>query len=204
MVNEPEVIKQQMEETRSSLADKLETLEQHVLGTVHDTTSAVSNTAEMVTDAVEGTVESVKETVENVKESFMETVESVKETVRDTFDLRLQAERHPWGVVGGSVAVGFAVGYLMPKLVEGSPRAETNGHRHETARSEPAAEGPSFLKAAFFAELLGPELERLKTYAMKSLKEMVHDFIVKSVPGYENPQGNDSEGQAAQEPWRSQ
>ena len=87
MAYEPEVIKQQMEETRSSLADKLETLEQHVLGTVHDTTSAVSNTAEMVTDAVEGTVESVKETVENVKESFMETVESVKETVRETFDL---------------------------------------------------------------------------------------------------------------------
>jgi ElaB/YqjD/DUF883 family membrane-anchored ribosome-binding protein len=218
MAYEPEVIKQeaaikhQMEETRASLTDKLESLEEHVLGTVHDTTSAVSNTAEMVTDAVEGTVESVKETFENVKESLMETVENVKETVRETFDLRLQTERHPWAVVGSSVAVGFAVGYLMPKLAKGSSRAETNGHGYEPvrsreARSEPISERPSIFRQLLpmITEAIGPEIERLKSYATEAFKGMVHDFVAKSVPGYDPEQERmQREGRLGDEPWHSQ
>lgn len=194
---EEEAIRHQMEDTRASLADKLESLEQHVLGTVHETTSAVT-----------GTVENVKETVENVKETVKETVENVKETVRETFDLRLQTERHPWAVFGGSVALGFAAGYFMPRLLERSGLAETNGYDYERAQkefprraaaftepalAEPETERPSFFKLGFLTELLAPEVERLKNYAVESLKGMVHDFVAKSVPGYE---------QSDQPPWQ--
>jgi len=41
-----------------------------------------------------------------VTEKFQETVQSVS----DSFNLRLQMERHPWIVLGGAVAVGYFVG----------------------------------------------------------------------------------------------
>jgi len=194
-------IKQQMEETRSSLADKLESLEQHVLGTVHETTSAVT-----------GTVENVKETVENVKDAVKETVENVKETVMETFDLRLQTERHPWAVFGGSVALGFAVGHLMPRLLERPGLPESNGYepelvRSREVRSEPISERPSIFRQLLplITEAVGPEIERLKSYATEAFKGMVHDFVAKSVPGYDPEQERKQrEGRHGEEPWHSQ
>jgi ElaB/YqjD/DUF883 family membrane-anchored ribosome-binding protein len=222
---EPEVIEQeatikhQMEETRSSLADKLESLEQHVLGTVQDTTSAVTGTVDNVKESVEGTVESVRETVESVKDTIMETVENVKETVKEALDLRLQTERHPWAVVGGSVALGFAAGYLLPRLQERPGlAAETNGYeanlaRSRQARSEPVSERPSIFSQLLplITEAVGPEIERLKSYATEAFKGMVHDFVAKSVPGYEKSdqppfQGNafPRQGGLGDEPMHSQ
>src|SRR5713226_6434711 len=100
MDNEPEeVIKQQMLETRASLAEKLETLEQQVVGTVHSATSAVTDTVESVKDAVQHTVEAVK----------------------DTFDLSHHVREHPWLMVGGSVTVGFAAGCLTGRAAASTP-----------------------------------------------------------------------------------
>src|SRR5581483_4976543 len=102
MGNEPEeVIKHQMLETLASLAEKLETLEQQVVGTVHNATSAVTDTVETVKDAVQQTVQMAKDSVTN-------TVEAVK----DTFDLSRQVDDHPWLMFGGSVAAGFVTGHL--------------------------------------------------------------------------------------------
>ena len=42
MDNESEVIRQQMDETRSALSDKVELLEQQVVETVHGATTAVA------------------------------------------------------------------------------------------------------------------------------------------------------------------
>jgi len=89
MDHESEVIKQQMEQTRSSLAEKLETLEEHVASKVLTTADAVTETVEAVKGAVEETVHSVSESVENVKE-----------TVKETFDLHRQMEQHPWLLLG--------------------------------------------------------------------------------------------------------
>jgi len=197
MVYEPEVIKHQMEETRASLADKIETLEQHVLGTVQETTSAVSDTAEKVTEAVEGTVETVKETVESVKESVMESVESVKETVKETFDLRLQTERHPWLVFGGSVALGLAAGYLAPRLLEGSKRRGNSDGRGElgyrAAEAAPAASAVPAVAgrfASWLKDAIGPEVERLKELALQRIKGGFHDMVSEAVAKFDqNVQG---------------
>jgi len=104
MDNEPEreVIRQQMEETRAALTDKLETLEHQVVDTVQGATTAVQETVATVKDAVQ-------ETVETVKGSVQETVETVKET----FDLNRQVDRHPWLMFGGAVAVGYLGGRLL-------------------------------------------------------------------------------------------
>src|SRR5947209_5600271 len=112
MDNEPEeVIKHQMLETRASLAEKLETLEQQVVGTVQSATTAVTDTVESVKDAVQ-------ETVEMARASVHHTVEAVK----DTFDLSLQVRRHPWFMMAGSVALGYAGGCLLNRA----------GHRPST------------------------------------------------------------------------
>jgi ElaB/YqjD/DUF883 family membrane-anchored ribosome-binding protein len=99
MAEEPEVIQEQMEETRSALADKLGQLGQKITGTV-----------DSVSEAVEDTVEAVAETVENVGETAEEAVEAVKET----FNIPKQFNRHPWLFVGGSVILGFVVGKMLP------------------------------------------------------------------------------------------
>jgi len=102
MANEPEVIRQQMEETRSDLQTKLETLEQQVKDTVQEATEAVSDTVATVKETVKETVETVKETVE-------ETVESVKET----FNLTRQVQAHPWPAFACATLVGFVGSRLL-------------------------------------------------------------------------------------------
>ena len=78
----PDVIRRQIDETRESLADKLETLEDQVKHTVAS-----------VTEAVEHTVDSVKSTAR-------ETVETVKRT----FDIPYQVRRHPYALTGAVFA----------------------------------------------------------------------------------------------------
>jgi ElaB/YqjD/DUF883 family membrane-anchored ribosome-binding protein len=95
---ELEVIHHQMEGTRASLAGKIETLENQVLGTVQTAASTVTET-----------VEDVKGVVGTVTESVQEAVQSVKET----FNLAEQTRRHPWPMLGGSVAAGFLGGWLL-------------------------------------------------------------------------------------------
>jgi len=89
-----------MEGTRRDLADKIEKLEAKVAGTV----------------------ESVSETVGNVTETVQETVEAVEHT----FDLKWHAERHPWLLLGGAVAVGFLGG----SFVLGRRRERVTHHWH--------------------------------------------------------------------------
>src|SRR5262249_60811224 len=89
--NKPEVIRQQMQETRTALTEKLEALEHQVVETVQGARSAVTDTVESVRGAVHDTVCTVKE----------------------TFDLNRQVERHPWAMVGGSFALGYVSGRLL-------------------------------------------------------------------------------------------
>lgn len=115
MDHEAEVIKEQMEGTRASLAQKLETLENQVVGTIQETTSTVSETVQQVKEAVTGTVETVKDTVEGTVDSVKGTVQDTVETVKETFDLRRQVQRHPWLMFGGAFATGFVAARLMQR-----------------------------------------------------------------------------------------
>jgi ElaB/YqjD/DUF883 family membrane-anchored ribosome-binding protein len=116
MAEHPEVIRKQMEETRASLADKLEALENQVTEKVESTTEAVS-----------GTVEAVKETVENVTETVQETVH----TVAEAFNIKRHFERHPWLMFGGAVTVGCLAAYLL------RGKSHANGQRSWEGEEEP-------------------------------------------------------------------
>jgi ElaB/YqjD/DUF883 family membrane-anchored ribosome-binding protein len=199
MDNETEVIRQQMEETRSSLTDKLETLEQQVVDTVETATSAV-------TDTVENVKEAVQDTVATVKGSVQETVEGVKHT----FDLRLQVDRHPWAMMAGSVALGFFGGRLLKSattgearrldryaasahgadMPEGPDRSRDGARGYEPVASASRRNGihPPRLEAAqpsFLSELgdkYESEIGKLKKLAIGTALAVVRDAIQPSIP----------------------
>lgn|SRR5262249_29986949 len=190
MDNEPEVIRQQMEETRASLTEKVETLEDQITGTVHDATSAVTDTVASVKDAVQETVATVKDTVHD-------TFENVKET----FDLRRQVDQHPWMMMGLCAGVGYVSGRLVDRASRrgySSERrqrwlsAEGNGWR-ASPRVEPlmtAEERPSPSPAPrhSWLSMLAPELSKLKGMAIGYAIGAARDLLSDSLPADMRPQ----------------
>jgi ElaB/YqjD/DUF883 family membrane-anchored ribosome-binding protein len=164
--NELEVIRNQMESTRSNLADKLEALEGELRGTVEGATNAV---------------ETVQETVENVTETVKETVESVRETL----NVRKHVERHPWAMFGGAVLLGCIAGGLLGRRRSRkaeptpapafTPQAQSeNGYRNGYSKKEkPAEEEPGPLASG---------LQAIKGLALGTLMGTLRDVLVQAVP----------------------
>jgi len=188
----PEVIRVQMEETRTALAEKLETLEQQVVDTVAGANTAFTETVATVKDAVQ-------ETVEVVKGSVHETAESV----RKALDLPRQMDRHPWLFFGGSVALGFASGWLVRRTVgvveQAAARGEffapsvgragpdTNGRKDYPHRQSPQ-EGPTAAphqEASWLGSLgteFSQEINKVKSLAIGVGVGLVRDMISQSAP----------------------
>lgn len=182
MENEPEVIRQQMEETRTSLAEKLENLEEQVSAKIQGTTDSVAETVESVKEAVESTVNTVSNTVDR-------TVESVKHT----FDVRRQFEERPWVMFGGAVVVGFVGGKLLNRM---APPHQTNGYRPEpnyqpaaptyqsaqpTYNQQPAAPSkPGW--GAEVVETLKPALSKLSQLAIGVTTGIIGEMVREQLP----------------------
>ncbi len=174
---QPDVIRQQIEETRSSLTEKLETLEAEVKGTV------------------QSAKETVQETISNVKQ----TVETAKETVKRTFDVRYQVDRHPWAMLGLSAVSGVVAGALLGgRLTPGRRVArgmsEASGEAPLRTESSPASAWsrlthsepgtPGFLDR--LAGQVGDELEKAKELAITTLAGVVGDVARRSIPALGN------------------
>jgi ElaB/YqjD/DUF883 family membrane-anchored ribosome-binding protein len=182
--NEPLVIRHQMAETRTSLTDKLETLEQKAAETVETVTATVANVKE-----------AVHESVDAVKSSVHETVA----TVKDTLDLKRQVQQHPWVMFGGSIAMGFISGRLLGKSNPGrngqrlrpaslySNRFRTAAHpngdlNQEMALARDGEEGAPATSAAtqenaLAGNLFGPELAKLKRLAIGTTMGVVREVV---------------------------
>jgi ElaB/YqjD/DUF883 family membrane-anchored ribosome-binding protein len=180
MANEPEVIRQQMEETRSGLQDKLETLEQQVKNTVQDATDAVSDTVETVKD-------SVKETVETVKETVQDTVQSVKET----FNLSRHVQEHPWPAFACAALTGF-IGTRL--LVRWTPRQEMAALPYSSpppgvysTPPPPVASEPSSPPAkqrswwSWLTDHYGQELDKLKGLAVATAGGILREMLTENL-----------------------
>jgi hypothetical protein len=205
MENE-DLIREQMEETRSSMTDKLEKLENKVVQTVTGTTDAVTETVEAVKDTVKNTTEAVTETVEQVKESVQATVQTVTGTVKGGIrgiKNLFTPSKHPWFCMGASVIGGFVVARMI--LPRRRPRPEVqamtaathpigaaaptpvrstaqvtshNGGHRGKERHAPPAKG--FLQG--IADQLHPELDKIKGMALGMLVETARDLVMRAVP----------------------
>jgi len=180
---EPEEIHEEIDQTRASLTEKLETLENQVLGTVQNVTSSVEETIETVKETVQGTVEDVKETVQDTLH-----------TVKRTFDLRYQTECHPWGMFGGSVAAGFLTGFLLggrshrrrsrsTRAAAPPPQglAERAYEPAATSAAQPAPHREPGVVSQFVHQF-DPEIRQVKEMAIGALMGVVRDVIKRAVP----------------------
>jgi ElaB/YqjD/DUF883 family membrane-anchored ribosome-binding protein len=177
MDQEPDVIRHDIERTRSALTDKLETLENQVRGTV-ETAKA-----------------SVEETIENVRSTVNQTVASVKEA----FDLKHHVRRHPWVMLGGSVAAGFLAGSYVTKgghngfhsAGSGSLQRSREQRRERAAALDmttPVPSGPSGHRPGLLERLLhefDDEIQQVKEVAIGASMGLLRDYLKRQLPQFE-------------------
>jgi ElaB/YqjD/DUF883 family membrane-anchored ribosome-binding protein len=170
MDDELEVIHDEMQQTRSSLAEKLDALEGTVKDTVDDAKSAVSNT-----------VESVKETAASVK---------------DSLNVSRHVEKRPWLMVGGAFAVGYVGGCLIgpsrepsENLTDSSAGMSSSGYVEDEPRSDYAAPpnyaAPGYERAEEKQEeggVLHEGLQMIKSLAVGSVMGLLRQMAVQSLP----------------------
>ena len=183
MEDKQESIMKDMEETRSSMTEKLEALETHVADKVKPMADAV----EHITSAAANMVEDVKETVHEVTHK----VEATASAVASAFDLRKQTDRHPWVMFGIAATAGCVLGSFLGsrsrRRSKGSSNEspkhakESNGKSHLTRMAAPKRERASqeTPKESWFGESLG----HLKDLAVGSLMSAVRDLAIQAIPG---------------------
>jgi len=171
---EQKLIQQQMEETRASLSNKIEALENKVGDTIQTATDVVQNTK----DAVADTVESVKETVGEISDKVGDTVR----TVAHAFDLSRQVEERPWLVFGGAIGLGCLVGWYLPsrtrrRTISKSTRASAppppSASSHEAAATPPQAKTPGWVSN---------QIGRLRGLAIGAVMGTIRDLAKESLP----------------------
>ncbi len=185
---EPDVIREDIEQTRSALAEKLETLESQVRETVQDAK------------------EKVEETIENVTSTVQDTVESVQQT----FDLNYQMQRRPWTLMAGSVAAGFLVAFLVNRSqrprYDGAEQDRSAGYGYGPSSASAAAQTVERTATAFrppesqppasepprpgllsgLAERFEPEINMAKEMAIGFAAGLVRDMLKEAVPALGN------------------
>jgi ElaB/YqjD/DUF883 family membrane-anchored ribosome-binding protein len=180
MENEAEVIKSQMVDTRTALTEKLEAMEQLVTDKVKDTTEAVADT-----------VQTVKEAVETTATTLADSVHDTVEAVKETFNLRLQVEKHPWAMLGSAVALGYVGGALLGPAATAVRQAATalNGHGGQPSTSPvvsrgytPVREEPGPAWGGRLAESLSPALTKLRELVVGAAAELLGEMILEATP----------------------
>jgi len=193
----PELIEQQMEQTRASLTDKVVALEQQVVGTLHTATTTV--------DSVRGLMQ---DTVSTVKTGMQESVHGLTEGLRDALDVRPAIQNHPWAAVGGATAAGFLVGLaVFGPSREGLPPPTPFYSGSGSGGGEPPRSRSPGVFDALFA-MLGQEVRKLGeqaiAHASQSLRtamdQEIPKLIDRAMPSNLMGQGGDDAGADAHRP----
>lgn len=109
----PEVIEEEMAQTRSSLVEKIAALEHQVVSTVQSATTAVQETVQSVTNAVQDTTTTVKQSILGVQDEAHEAIHGLKSNLREVFDVSAHVRENPVPMVAGAAVVGFVTGLLV-------------------------------------------------------------------------------------------
>jgi uncharacterized protein YjbJ (UPF0337 family) len=106
-----------IQETPTSMTEKMELLEDRVRETIEGTGSAVEHIVDNVKGTVEetrgvmkGAVDEAKSTIDNLIENAKDTMNSTVTGIRQSFDLQYQVAHRPWITFGGAVLTGYFVG----------------------------------------------------------------------------------------------
>ena len=177
MDDEPEMIRQQMEETKLQLSEKLETLESQIAETVQSTGTAVN-----------ATVEAVQETAEAVTE----VVQDAAKSVSNAFNLRRQIDKHPLLVLGGAVGVGYLAyelfirpaksGITPSEVMSAPPPATDAGNGLEQRGVDTTATTKAAIAAAYESGRRDSSWHQLRDVAIGAMIGVVQDVVSHSVP----------------------
>lgn len=165
----PELIEQQMEETRESLTEKVSMLEHQVVGTIESATAAVHSVRSAVHD-----------TVERVTESFKESVESVSTGVMSAMDVRKHAQKNPWAMVSGAAVAGFITGLVVFRRPGPTPMPAFTPRPTAEYVPVPVARRPGWLEDLF--EMAGREVKKLAEQAMTTAIASVRHNVEEGIP----------------------
>jgi ElaB/YqjD/DUF883 family membrane-anchored ribosome-binding protein len=168
-------MRQEIDCTRAALADKVEALEDKVMGTVHSAQDTVEDSIQMARDTVA--------------------------TVQRTFDIKHHVEQHPWIMLGGCVLAGVAAGSLFAKVRRSrtagepgagneklttqlvSPRTQARVAREVGIPSTAEEFGhDGSVNRRGFLDLFHEEIAEVKGMAIGYVMGLVRDSIKESVP----------------------
>jgi ElaB/YqjD/DUF883 family membrane-anchored ribosome-binding protein len=174
MADETDVIREQMAQTRSSLSDKLERLEQRVFETAENTVGAVEDSAFTLKHCVQDSVQAVSSAV---RDSWLAATSAL--------DAHKQVEQYPWSCVAASVGAGFIAGCLVPEThLHTTPEAALRAERMRPGPSDDIAQAErcrsGWLKSAI--EPLRPEIHTLKELGVGMILGLVRDFVNEAAP----------------------
>jgi ElaB/YqjD/DUF883 family membrane-anchored ribosome-binding protein len=175
------MIHDQMDQTKASLAEKIEALECQVRDTVSSATETVSSAVEGAKEVVTSVSEGAKQVVEKVSETV--------DTVKEKLSLRRYVEHYPWTSLGAAVAVGFVAAQLAPsrRTIAAALRGRTRpaeAFYPAGAAAAPAAERRPE-RSAWLGELEGVAKRAATTLeglAVGTLMSFIKDMITSNLP----------------------
>lgn len=104
-------IKQNIEETRAAMNQKIEKIE----GRVHETMEGTRSTLDTMVggiNRVKDTIEETKSVVDTSIDTIKQAVDETVERVRYTAEVIEQVKENPWIMFGSAVLVGYVLGTL--------------------------------------------------------------------------------------------
>jgi len=183
-MDDPNLIREQMEQTRGDLTEKLEILENRVAATVQEATQEVAQTVQAVSGSVQETVEavteSVHETVDTVKETVEDTLTAVKggvDAIKEMFDIRAHVERYPWLAVGGSLACGYFAGEYFSHREKAPIQKPVFTAAATLPDGIPKSNGKHPRWTESLLDKIAPELKQLGGLALGALMGMVRETV---------------------------
>jgi len=132
--------------------------------------------------------EYIRQDIESTRASLDAKLDSLESKARQTFDLKHQVSERPWMALGAAVAAGYVLGSLGSNEPEpswhGQPATTTdyNQRSYTADHSSQPAHSPSKPSADRFLAPFDAEISMLKTAAITTLTNFLHDAIKEYVP----------------------
>lgn len=170
----PEEVQRRIDQTKASLVEKLEALE------------------EKASETVNATSETISETVDTVKEAVQSVAEKVQ-SAGEAMSLRYQMQQRPLWVLGGAITLGCMASYFLGGSSKGRRAAEKDSNGDRTAHPwkswEPAAAAtpapapaPREPAAAEKKDGIWSHVGDLVGLGIGSLMGVVRDMTTRSLP----------------------